>query len=379
MSCRVLVVGVGVVPFAEPARSTRADLMGSAAVRAALLDAELPFDRVQQAYVGHVYGDSATGQRVLDRFGLTGVPVQHVSNNGATGSFALWLARQAVAHGAVDCALAVGFEQARSGLPDRTVDDSGAAGREYMRRHGTRPELFAKISVKARRHAVHNPYAVFRDPIGEDEVLGSPTLSGPVTRLQACQPACGAAAAVIVSERFAQARCLRSDITIKAQEMVTELPGTADGRSMTTLVGTDVTRTAADRVYESSGVDPRDIPVVELHDFSTVDEALCYEALGLTEEGGAERFILDGHNTYGGRTVVNPSGGLLGRGHPLGATGLAQCAELVWQLRGEAEARQVEGATLALQHNNGPAGTCVVTLYEKVAASRTVRATTGRR
>ena len=127
-----------------------------------------------------------------------------------------------------------------------------------------------------------------------------------------------------------------------------------------------MTAAAARQVYEAAGVDPRDIPVVELHDCFTTNEVISYEALGLTEEGTAEKFIADGDNTHGGRVVTNPSGGLLSNGHPLGATGLAQCAELVWQLRGEAGARQVEGASLAVQHNIGLGGAAVVTLYEKV-------------
>jgi acetyl-CoA acetyltransferase len=135
---------------------------------------------------------------------------------------------------------------------------------------------------------------------------------------------------------------------------------------MRKVVGYDMTASAARQVYERAGVDPRDLDVVELHDCFTANELISYEALGLTPEGSAEKFILEGDNTYGGRVVTNPSGGLLSKGHPLGATGLAQCTELVWQLRGQAEQRQVEGARLALQHNVGLGGACVVTLYEKV-------------
>ncbi len=176
-----------------------------------------------------------------------------------------------------------------------------------------------------------------------------------------------AAAAIICSEEFARANGLRTDVAIKAQSMTSDLPSTFNEGSMIKAVGYDVTASAAHNVYEASGVDPRDIKVVELHDCFTVNEVLCYEALGLVEEGGAEQFILSGDNTYGGRVVVNPSGGLLSKGHPLGATGLAQCTELVWQLRGDAGPRQVDGATLALQHNLGLGGAGVVTLYEKVS------------
>jgi sterol carrier protein 2 len=169
----------------------------------------------------------------------------------------------------------------------------------------------------------------------------------------------------VVSEEFARAHGLRADVAVAAQAMTTDTPASFTGDLMQ-LVGADMTRSAARQVYEAAGVDPRDIPVVELHDCFTTNELISYEALGLTDEGTAAKFIADGDNTYGGRVVTNPSGGLLSKGHPLGATGLAQCAELVWQLRGEAGDRQVEGASLALQHNIGLGGAAVVTLYEKI-------------
>ena len=148
--------------------------------------------------------------------------------------------------------------------------------------------------------------------------------------------------------------------------MTTDLPSTFDEHDMMKLVGYDLSAAAAAQVYESAGAGPEDIEVVELHDCFTTNELISYEALGLTPEGTAEKFILDGDNTYGGKVVINPSGGLLSKGHPLGATGLAQCAELVWQLRGQAGARQVDGVKLALQHNIGLGGAAVVTLYERM-------------
>ena len=189
---------------------------------------------------------------------------------------------------------------------------------------------------------------------------------GPLTRLQCCPPTCGAAAAILCSEDFADSHGLDGSVVIRAQAMTTDFASTFSG-DMMTVVGYDMAKAAADRVYEAAGVGPEDIGVVELHDCFTTNEVLTYECLGLTPEGTAEKFIADGDNTYGGRVVTNPSGGLLSKGHPLGATGLAQCAELVWQLRGQAEARQVEGVTLALQHNIGLGGAAVVTLYEKVS------------
>lgn len=389
----VLVTGVGMVPFATPRNGAPYDAMAAAAVRAALHDAGIAFDLVQQAYAGYVYGDSTSGQRALYDVGLSGIPIVNVNNNCSTGSSALWLARQAVAGGAADCVLAFGFEQMERGALQAKWDDRpspfgefmqvvetvkgpsdapfaaqlfGAAGAAYAERYGTKPETFAKISVKARRHAANNPYAVFRDQVTVEEVLASPHIYGPLTRLQCCPPTCGAAAAIVTSADFARTHGLRADVRIAAQALTTDTASTFSG-DLPSLVGYDMSRAAATQVYEQAGIGPEEVDVVELHDCFTANELLSYEALGLTAEGTAERFIEDGDNTYGGRVVVNPSGGLLSKGHPLGATGLAQCAELTWQLRGEAESRQVAGARLALQHNIGIGGAAVVTLYEKAS------------
>ncbi len=388
---RVQVAGVGMVPFSTPSRSEPYDALAAGAVRKALRDAGIDIEQVQQAYAGYVYGDSTSGQRALYGVGMTGIPVVNVNNNCSTGSSALWLARQAVASGAADCVLAFGFEQMERGAlamkwPDRPspfVDfmavahqhngpsDApfaaqlfGGAGAAYAEKYGTDPATFAMISVKARTHAKNNPFAVFRDEVTVEQVLESPQIFGPLTRLQCCPPTCGAAAAIITSEDFARRHGLRTDVAITAQAMTTDSPDTFD--DLPKLVGYDMARRAADQVYDAAGVDPADIRVVELHDCFTANELLSYEALRLTPEGTAEKFIRDGDNTYGGRVVTNPSGGLLSKGHPLGATGLAQCAELTWQLRGQVEARQVDGVTVALQHNIGLGGAAVVTLYEKV-------------
>lgn len=394
MSRRPVVAGVGMIPFTTPRNSGNYDVMGATAARAALSDAGVGYPDVEQAYVGYVYGDSTCGQAALYGVGQTGIPVINVNNNCATGSSALFLARQAVESGAAQCVLAMGFEQMQRGAlamgyTDRPTpmdrftavmdqlqerDDSpfaaqmfGGAGRQYAEKYGTADGTFAKIAVKARRHAAHNPYAVFRDPVTVEEVLASPRIYGPLTRLQCCPPTCGAAAAVIVSEDFARKNGIDISVVIKAQAMTTDYPSTFTEYHMTKIVGYDMAKAAALQVYQASGVSPEDIRVVELHDCFTTNELLTYEALGLTPEGTAEKFINDGDNTYGGRVVTNPSGGLLSKGHPLGATGLAQCAELVWQLRGQAGARQVDGVTLALQHNIGLGGAAVVTLYEKVS------------
>jgi len=388
----VVVAGVGMVPFSKPGKSPPYTDMASQAARLALTDARIDYAAVQQVYVGYVYGDSCAGQRALYEVGLSGVPIINVNNNCATGSTALFLARQAVDSGVVECALAVGFEQMMPGpllkvFQDRPIPtelvrgalestdgiDTSApiapqyfagAGRQYMREHGISPATFAKIAVKARRHASANPFALFREPVTEEEVLASSHVVTPLTRLQCCPPTCGAAAAVVCSEAYATRHGLDDRVRIMAQVMATDGPGTFEPGHMMRSVGYDMARRAAQRAYEAAGIGPEDVDVVELHDCFTANELIAYEALGLTPEGTAEQFILDGDNTHGGRVVTNPSGGLLSKGHPLGATGLAQCTELTWHLRGQAGARQVDGARIGLQHNLGLGGACVITLYQ---------------
>ena len=234
-----------------------------------------------------------------------------------------------------------------------------------MNRYGTPLESFAKIRAKASRHASNNPLALFRNPVTADEVLASPVMwPNVMTRLMTCPPTCGGAAAVLASEEFAKKNNLRTDVQIKAQAMTTDFPSTFESHNMMKLVGYDMAVEAAQKVYAEAGIGPEDLDVVELHDCFAHNELITYEALGLCPEGNAEQFINDEDNTYGGKVVTNPSGGLLSKGHPLGATGLAQCYELTHQLRGTAEARQVEGARTALQHNLGLGGACVVTLYQ---------------
>jgi acetyl-CoA acetyltransferase len=391
MATTVKVAGVGMIPFTKPGKSDDYPVMGETAARLAIEDAGLQYSDIGHAYVGYVYGDSTAGQAALYGLGLTGIPIMNVNNNCATGSSALFLARQAVATGVTDCALALGFEQMNPGAlgaiftdrpsplkrffkerktmqeTDRNAPDAaqyfGGAGREYAEQYGTRNETFAKISEKARQHAANNPFAVFREKLSVEEIMASPHIYGPLTRFQCCPPTCGAAAAVVCSAEYARKHGLNNAITIKGQAMTTDFPTTLEAHSMRKLVGYDMAKAAADAVYEEAGIGPEDVQVVELHDCFTANELLTYEALGLTPEGTAEKFIWDGDNTYGGRVVTNPSGGLLSKGHPLGATGLAQCTELVWQLRGDAGERQVQGATHALQHNLGLGGACVVTMY----------------
>jgi acetyl-CoA acetyltransferase len=393
MKHRTCVVGTGMTAFAKPGASEPYPVMAAKATRAALADAGVAFERVEQAYVGYVYGDSTAGQRALYEVGMTGMPIINVNNNCATGSTALFLARQAVQSGSAQCVLALGMEQMKPGAlgavfadrpsPFHSFDEVagrlvghpelpmalryfGGAGLSHMQRYGTKLSTFAKVRAKASRHAAANPLALLRNVLTEYDVLASPMLwPGVMTRLMACPPTCGAAAAILCSEDFAQRHGLDASVHISAQAMTTDTIATFESGDMRDVVGYNMTRRAATQVYEASGVSPDDVDVVELHDCFAQNELISYEALGFCGEGEAERFVCDDQNTYGGKIVTNPSGGLLSKGHPLGATGLAQCFELVNQLRGRADRRQVPKARLALQHNLGLGGACIVTLYAR--------------
>ncbi|WP_270726687.1 lipid-transfer protein [Shimia sp. Alg240-R146] len=392
MTTEAIVAGVGMIKFAKPGASDSYDAMGAAAIGAALKDAGLNYADVQQAYAGYVYGDSTCGQKALYHVGMTGIPIVNVNNNCSTGSTALFLARQAIEHGIADCVLAVGFEQMQPGALgshwtdrptpfddfDAACDDLvgnsqvplalryfGGAGKSHMEKHGTELTDFAKIRAKASRHASNNPLALFNQEITADQVMAAPVMwDGVMTRLMACPPTCGGAAAILCSESFAAKHGIDQTVRIKAQAMTTDYASTFEARDMMQVVGYDMTAEAAKQVQDQSGIDIADVDVVELHDCFAHNELITYEGLGLTPEGTAQKFIADGDNTYGGKYVTNPSGGLLSKGHPLGATGLAQCYELTHQLRGTADARQVDGARTALQHNLGLGGACVVTLYQ---------------
>ena len=393
MSSQVIVAGVGMIPFAKPGASAPYHVMGAEATKLALADAGLDYGAVQQAYAGYVYGDSTCGQRALYQVGMTGIPVVNVNNNCSTGSTALFMARQMIESGALDCVLALGFEQMKPGALGSAYTDRpspfdefdaaanklidapgvplalryfGGAGLNHMKKYGTPLDAFAKVRAKASRHAKNNPLAIFRKEVTAEDVMNDQVIwPGVMTRLMACPPTCGGAAAILVSERFADKHGISKTVRIKAQTMTTDTPVTFEAGDMMRLVGYDMAREAAKQVYESAGVGPKDLDVVELHDCFAQNELITYEALGLCGEGEATRFINDGDNTYGGRVVTNPSGGLLSKGHPLGATGLAQCYELTRQLRGTAGPTQVEGAKVGLQHNLGLGGACVVTLYQR--------------
>jgi len=388
---KVLVAGVNMVKFAKPGQQKPYREMASAAIRAAVDEAGIEPGLIEQAYGSYIYGDSTCAQHALYDAFMTGIPVINVNNNCSSGSTAIFLARQAVASGAIDCALAFGFEEMQPGAlgsawPDRespfehffTVLNEhgypdaplalrcfGAAGHYYMEKYGADADLFAKVAVKSRNHAAANPFALFTSELTVEDVRAAPVLyMGYLTRLMCCPPTCGAGAAVICSEAFAKKHNIRNGVEIVAQAMATDTPAT--WIDPINLVGADMTRRAAQRVYEAAGIGIADVDVVELHDCFTTNEVITYEGLGLCAEGEATAFVAAGDNTYGGKFVVNPSGGLMSKGHPIGATGLAQCYELVNQLRGNASQRQVPGARIALQHNLGLGGAAVVTMYRSL-------------
>jgi acetyl-CoA acyltransferase len=391
---KVYVVGVGMTKFEKPGRREGWDYpqMAKESGTKALEDAGVTYDEVEQAYVGYVYGESTSGQRAVYELGMTGIPVVNVNNNCSTGSTALFMAAQAVRSGAVDCALALGFEKMQPGSLGVTFTDReqpiqrhaellaeisevklpaapwmfGAAGREHMAEHGSTPEHFAKIGFKNHKHSVNNPYAQFQDEYTLDEILDAPMIYEPLTRLQCSPTSDGSAAAILAGEAFVESHDLAEQaVEIVGQTMTTDFESSLSTRRAKDIVGYDMSVKAAQVVYEQSELGPEDFQVIELHDCFSANELLLYEALGLCDEGEAPGLIDDGDNTYGGKWVVNPSGGLISKGHPLGATGLAQCAELTWQLRGTADERQVDGVEAGLQHNIGLGGAAVVTAYQR--------------
>ena len=394
MGRKVFVIGVGMTKFEKPG-SKEWDYpdMGREAGKKALEDAGIPFSDVEQAAVGYCYGDSTCGERAFYELGLSGIPIYNVNNNCSTGSTALFMAKQFIEGGLAECAMALGFEKMEKGslgikYTDRTTPMDkhfklmveqrgfakapgapqmfGNAGLEHMERYGTTAEQFAKIGWKNHKHSVNNPYSQFQDEYTLEEILKAPTVYGPLTKLQCCPTSDGGAAAVLASEEFVRKHGLESKaVEILGMAMATDLPSTFDEKSMIKLVGFDLTKKAADKVYKQSGLGPENVDVVELHDCFSCNELITYEGLGLCPVGKGGEFVDSGANTYGGKVVVNPSGGLISKGHPLGATGLAQCAELNWQLRGQADKRQVPAAAVALQHNLGLGGACVVTMYRR--------------
>ncbi len=379
---RVFIIGVGMTKFERCEREARE--LGQEAATAALQDAGAAYDEIEQGFCGYINGMSALGQQTLYGIGMTGIPVYNVNNNCSTGSTALYMAYNAIRFGQNDAVLALGFEKMQKGplenqlpglekikeesekqkLPPIAARMFGDAGRDHMEKYGTKKETFAKIAVKNHVHSVNNPRSQYQAACSLEEVLAARMIYEPLTILQCCPTSDGAAAAVVVSERYLKAHPHPGAVEVLGMAMATDkMEDFARGRIG--MVGMGMTERASRAVYEQAGLGPKDAQVIELHDCFSTNELITYEGLGLCPEGEGEKLVEDDSCTYGGRWVVNPSGGLLSKGHPLGATGLAQCAELVWQLRGQAEKRQVESAKVALQHNLGLGGACVVAMYAR--------------
>ncbi|KAG2216201.1 hypothetical protein INT45_000801 [Circinella minor] len=396
---KVYVVGVGMSKFIKPRGEVDYPEFGLEAAVKALNDAKINYDDIKYAACGYVYGDSTAGQRVLYQLGMTQIPVINVNNNCSTGSTALLQARIAVGSGMVDCAMALGFERMARGSLGVTFTDRtnpmdhvtmvmagekgfepkapgaaqifGNAGIGYMEKYGSTEEHLAKIAEKNHRHSSKNPYSQFRDIYTLDQVKQSPKVYGPLTKLQCCPTSDGAGCVIVANEDFVKKHGLMDQaVEICAQTMATDSP-----RLLTTdaiqWAGFDMTVTAAKEAYKIAGITPNDVQVIELHDCFSANELLTYDALGLTPPGKAHTIIDSGDNTYGGKYVINPSGGLISKGHPLGATGLAQCTELTWQLRGWTGDRQVPNVKYALQHNVGLGGAVVIGIYKKANGNTT--------
>jgi acetyl-CoA acyltransferase len=393
---KTYVIGVGMTKFDKPGtkEGDYPDWAHEAGVKA-LEDAGIAYDAIEQAFVGFCYGESTSGQRAVYGLGLTGIPIVNVNNNCSTGSTALHMARQSVRGGLADCALALGFEKMEMGSlgvkwTDRTnpIDRHatrmfalrdpeqsppapqmfGNAGRDHMQKYGSKPDHYAWIGWKNHKHSVNNPYAQFQDEYSIEDIKAAKMIHEPLTKLQCSPTSDGSACAIVASERFVEEHGLGDRaIEIAGQAMVTDMRSSFDeDADCIRIVGYDMSREAARRAYEEAEVSAGEVDVCELHDCFSANELITYEALGFAAEGEGHKLVEAESTTYGGDGPVdNPSGGLISKGHPLGATGLAQCAELTWQLRGDADKRQVEGAKLAVQHNIGLGGAAVVTVYRR--------------
>ncbi|CAD0088276.1 unnamed protein product [Aureobasidium mustum] len=387
------VLGVGMTKFIKPRGKVDYTELGFEAGVKAMLDAQINYDDVEQGIACYCYGDSTCGQRVFYQFGMTQIPIYNVNNNCSTGSTGLNLGRTMVANGAADCVLVIGFEkmfpgslqsffQDRTNPTGTTVDMMkatrgitnapgaaqmfGNAGREYMEKYGAKKEDFAEIARINHEHSKRNPYSQFQDEYTLQQVMDSTSIHEPLTKLQCCPTSDGGAAAVLVSEDFLNARPhLREQAILIAGQCLATDATSLFSRSSIDLMGYEMTKNAAKTALAEAGVSIKDVKVCELHDCFSANEMIVIDALGLSEHGKAHEMVRKGDITYGGKMVINPSGGLISKGHPLGATGIAQCAELVWHLRGWANNRLVKGTTAALQHNLGLGGAVVVTVYKR--------------
>ena len=399
---KAYIVGVGLTKFVKPQKSNDYVEMGYEAGIKALLDAHITYDDVDRAIACYCYGDSTCGQRVLYQFGMTRIPIYNVNNNCCTGSTGIAMANEFVCSGLSDCVMVVGFEKMAPGslgshFSDRTdpldtakninkrtsPEDStapfaaqmfGNAAREYIEKYGATGRDFEEVARVNHAHSRYNPYAQFCQQYSTEEVAASSLIHWPLTKLQCCPTSDGAAAAIVVSYSFLQKHpALQAQaVEIAGQCLVTDSPRSYSGTAMD-LVGYDMTQHAVSQALAEAELSVENVKLVELHDCFSANEILAIDALGLSAPGKAHEYIRNAQATYGSKAaVVNPSGGLISKGHPLGATGIAQCAELVWQLRGWANNRHVNvgAGQAALQHNAALGGAAVVTLLRRMDGQR---------
>jgi len=389
----VNVLGVGMTKFIKPRGKVDYTELGFEAGVKAMLDAQINYDEVEQGVACYCYGDSTCGQAVFYQFGMTQIPIYNVNNNCSTGSTGLFMARNMIGHGAADCVMVIGFEKMFPGslqtfFQDRTNPTAttnllmketrgitnapgaaqlfGNAGREYIEKYGAKNEDFAEIARVNHAHSKNNPYSQFQDVYTLDEISNSKMIHEPLTKLQCCTTSDGGAAAVLVSQKFLDARphLKQQAVLIAGQCMATDSPNLFNKSAME-LVGYSMSKYAATEALAEANVNPKDVKVCELHDCFSANEMVTLDALGLCDPGKAHEMVRRGDITYGGQCVVNPSGGLISKGHPLGASGIAQCAELVWHLRGWANNRLMEGTDACLQHNLGLGGAVVCAVYKR--------------
>ena len=389
----VYVLGVGMTKFIKPRGKVDYTELGFEAGVKAMLDAQVNYDDIDMGVAYYCYGDSTCGQRVFYQFGQTSIPIWNVNNNCSTGSTGLFLGRNMIAGGQADAVLVVGFEKMNPGSLQSYFQDRanptgtfgemmkatrgvtnapgaaqmfGNAGREYMEKYGAVSADFAEIARVNHEHSKRNPYSQFQDEYTLEQIMNSPMIHEPLTKLQCCPTSDGGAAAVLVSQSFLDARPhLKEQAVLIAGQVLATDTESVFSRSAIDLMGYGMNEHAAKLALAEAGVSVKEIKVAEVHDCFSANEMIVIDALGLSEKGKAHEMVRAGDITYGGKMVVNPSGGLISKGHPLGASGIAQCAELVWHLRGWANNRLVEGTTAALQHNLGLGGAVVVSVYKR--------------
>lgn len=373
------VIGGAMIPMGKHRNSSYTGL-AAPAIRGALLDAGIQAAELQEVYCGHAYGGMMTGQRILKELGIGGIPVVNLDNACSGGATALHEAVRSIEDGRAEIALVVGVDKLTQfgggTLPLVEEDPEVQQGvvmpaiyamraQRFLHERDAKPADLAAVAVKARKHAAANPYAFFRSEVTVDEVLASRPIADPLTLMQCCPTVDGAAAVIVASEKVRQ-RLGSPAMKVKASVL-------HSGQFVSgfrNMLRPEISFESAKDAYAQAGIEPKDLDLIELHDAFTIAELVYYEALGLCAPGDAVGLLRDGSTTYGGDVVVSPSGGLLSKGHPVGASGVAQVVEALWHLTDRAGTRQVEDANFALTHVTGGGlagldhGACTIHIFE---------------